>query len=208
MVEGNTEKLLYLKEGETKEIIWKIKAPEKEIKKGHYEYEVLLMLPDGNLSDRIKVVRGTGETEQGIEITDVSPFINDGKMRINIGLKNMGNADENVQITVTINNETKTETTIVEALGGKTYSIEFDTNEAEKAALEIETNYELKQYEITIPNKIEPEMIVVNKQDTGELWPNEKNTENPVSAEILIIAVAVIALTGATVQEVMKRNKV
>ncbi|PIN85381.1 MAG: hypothetical protein COV47_02475 [Candidatus Diapherotrites archaeon CG11_big_fil_rev_8_21_14_0_20_37_9] len=156
-------RLLYFENDEEKEIIWLVKAPNKEVKKGYYTYEVYLMLPDGNVSDEIQLIPKVKITESPNILTqDVSPFLRETFIEIKINLKNFGQKKGDATIKIEYNNEETSNRKITIESGEETTVTEkVQTNEKGTIKVTIQANRE-EVYEIQIPEKtaiIEPKPI-------------------------------------------------
>jgi len=48
---SNTQKLVMFEPGETRTLTWEARAPEEKFEGGYYTYGIVLLIPDGNISD-------------------------------------------------------------------------------------------------------------------------------------------------------------
>lgn len=53
--QNNNKRLVYFLKDETKTVSWKARAPDVDVEKGTYSFGSVLLLPDGNVSETIKV---------------------------------------------------------------------------------------------------------------------------------------------------------
>ncbi len=147
-------KIIFLKARETKEVSWKVKAPDKEAKNGYYTYGMYLLLPDGNISGTIKLVKKKGAEQKAADISvkDVSPFIDGSNLELRVLLKNNGNAEGEATITVIyLGKETKSNVNI-EASAQKLFTQKIEDIQPGKVTVKVNAGVE-REFEIIVPEK-------------------------------------------------------
>ncbi|GEM_PF-1688604 len=202
------QQLAFFKKDEQKTLSWKVLAPKREVGQGYSKYGVAVLLPDGNVTNWMRMVPGTGlgGNAPHIEATDISPKISGEALEIQVGLENSGGASGKAGMELYFNGEKVGETSVeLEALEKRTVTQKISGIRTGKVTLKIITDTE-KTFEITVPEKISDEKLVATESSprpSTEAHPNEPQTPQPALAtgiDPLLIggaAIAVVAVLGA-----------
>ncbi|MCR4369306.1 MAG: transglutaminase domain-containing protein, partial [archaeon] len=99
---SNPQRIVYIRAGETKNIEWDARAPINDFSSGHYDYGMLLLSLDGNVSANIRMVPKIlpKETNASISAIDVSPFVSQKGIEIKILLENSGGKSGTAKIEI------------------------------------------------------------------------------------------------------------
>ncbi len=195
------EKLVYIPKGETRTVSWKSKAPPQEFRDAYYTYGMLLLLPDGNISDTLKVVPTQKALEQKPELAvkDVSPFIENKSLKIKTLIENHGKGGGKASLELYFDgNIIDSHEVAVRSFEEAEITLGIGNVEVGKATLVIDLGSEKKTYEITIPEKIEqaPKAVEITQPLQAEQKENaalEKNQEpgiDVIAAGMLFAGVA------------------
>ena len=180
-----------------REKLGKIKAPEEKFENGYYDYGFLLLLPDGNISDTIKVIpeKEYVQNKSNIQIKDISPFISNKTLEIKIILENLGDKKGETEIEIFFEEN---------QVGGK--KIELESFEEKKLSFLINNikegkvtvniiGDETRKIEFIIPKK-ETEKIISKEIPLENAQKQENNEEILIIGSISISIVFLIALIG------------
>ncbi|MAG18328.1 MAG: hypothetical protein CL944_02550 [Candidatus Diapherotrites archaeon] len=168
----NNKKLIFFEKEETKTINWEARAPNENFESGFYTYGLILLLPDGNISDSIKVIPSKEYTDVGsdIRVKDVSPFISGNNLELKISLENLGNKKGIVFVEILFEgNQVEENEIILQEFEERNLAYVVRNIRPGKVTLKINIPEE-KIFEITIPEKEEPITI-------QEIKPENKSYE-------------------------------
>ncbi len=208
--------LVWLKPLEKKEIIWGAVSPSYVPPRTYAKYEMLFSSPDKNIADIIEVHGGMVEREpkSDLRIEDVSPYIEENSLRIEILLSNEGNLQGDVLIELFYQGQ-KVHSSSSEIPANTEKKIIHYLNNVRpgKILLKIESD-ESKNYEIVIPEEAkegeeletkEVESIEVGGEE--KLWAdlNKFVEENFNLIVIAVVAVAILFVLISFVAPKMKR---
>lgn len=195
------QKLVYLKKGEEKTLEWGITAPAQGPEGGYVNYGMVMLLPDGNITDWVKMVPGTKDEagKASIVVKDVSPHIKAGELDINVTLENRSGKSGSATITVAYNNEEVSNQEIsLEGFSERAFQQKIINFEPGKAVVIVKTDTE-KTYEIIIPEKIVEEKIEakeVSSAPTQSITRPPEKTEQivapPINTDALILGIGAI----------------
>ncbi len=169
------QQLVHFKKGEEKTIMWKVKAPKKEIREGYYKFGVAVLLPDGNVAGWVRMVPGTGKEDSNphIEIGDISPDISEGSLQIQVVLQNFGAVAGAAKIAAYFEGQKVSKNEVeVQAFGKKTVTEKISGIRPGVLTLTITTDSE-KTFEITIPEKMAQEKPVVTQTAPPSAPPSQ-----------------------------------
>jgi len=191
------EKLIYFKKNETITITWEINAPEEKFENGYYDYGFLLLLPDGNISDTIKVIpeKEYVQNKSNIQIKDISPFISNKTLEIKIILENLGDKKGETEIEIFFEeNQVDGKKIELDAFEEKKLSFLIKNIKEGKVTVNI-IGDETRKIEFTIPKK-ETEKIISKEIPLENAQKQENNEEILIIGSISISIVFLIALIG------------
>lgn len=184
----NQSRLEWFKPLEEKTISWKAVTP-AEGREGYFtKYGMIFLTPDKNISFSVEVFPEETEMEEKsrVSILDVSPFIKEGTLSIEVKLKNSGGKDGSAALRLSLKSrQLASETVSVEAGQTKTVVLEVQGVKPEKFLLSIESP-ELREFEIVVPEE-KPGEVEISEKPVGI----EVSGSNGGSAELenyLVIA--------------------
>ncbi|MCR4335924.1 MAG: transglutaminase-like domain-containing protein [archaeon] len=190
----NNEKLVFFEIDETKTITWEARAPNEKVEGGYYTYGLILLLPDENISDTIKVIPSKDYTDSGanIRVKDVSPFINEKNLELKIILENLGNGKGSVFVEILFEgNQVEANEIILHEFEEKNLDYIVRNIRPGKITVKINTPEE-KVFEIQIPEK--EETLVVQVKEPEESTFEENGNTIPIIAIVSGLLLGLVIL--------------
>ncbi|MFH1391301.1 MAG: transglutaminase-like domain-containing protein [Candidatus Diapherotrites archaeon] len=199
----NNKKLIFFEKEETKTITWEARAPNENFEEGFYTYGLILLLPDGNISDAIKVIPSKEYTNKGpnIRVKDVSPFINENNLEMKISLENLGNEKGTVFVEILFEgNQVEENEIILQEFEERNLAYIVRNIRPGKVIVKINTPDE-KIFEIQIPEKEDPIIVKEIKPQNNLVEPiidafdlDFDNPGTPIVAGGTIIFILILAI--------------
>ncbi len=183
-VYNDKPRLVWFEKGEEKTITWEARAPELKFEKGYYNFGLLLLMPDGNITDELRVVPNKNFTENGpnIRVKDISPFISGDSLEVKMLFENVGDETGNAYVEAWFDGiQLETSTVEVPKYGEKNFSYIVRKIHEGNVTLRVITTLETKTIELQIPE--EPShMELPAKQD--EQTPQSEFPANPAQEAV------------------------
>jgi hypothetical protein len=173
----NRERLELFKPLEEKTIEWKAKAPKATDPNKYTVYEMLLALPDKKIKSELALYpkEAAQQKKSEIRIIDVSPFIEQKQLRIQITLQNNGGEAGGVTVTIKQRQSVKA-TDIVPAKSQKKLEYVLQEFSAGELKILVETD-ETKEFSAIIPEEKSGAKIEVTETTTATQTQQGQGTQ-------------------------------
>jgi len=171
--------IILLAPNEEKTVEFFAVSPAEGLKGYFYDYDMLFLVPDKNISAKLRLypVDSNAQSDKpSIELKDISPYVEDGSLRLQFTFFNNGLSDGKIKIAATHKGETKEFNETIPAFTEKKLSYELKGISPGPLQLEISGDFE-KSIEFSIPEKIEQKKVI---KITPKIKPKQKPEEVPI----------------------------